>query len=665
VSWESLTPGPGSIAGPPGPPGPQGPAGSLAAHHVTHEPGGTDAIVGAAWLNQPNNFTQTPQQVSTVIPEVRLIETNRAADQRVFRIAANNQLYFIASNDAITVNQGLVSMDRTGVLTANAGLGTTPLNGSQITSGTVPDARLSANVALKNIDNRFVAQTLASGNFIVGTNSALYFSDTASPADARVWRVINYGDGFLRVEALTDAISAVQGQPLVLARTGAVTVGTALTVGTTVTINGGTAILTGGIAEIRLIETAQAANAQMFRILAYQGLLQFWACSDNTAAQTWPLSLMRGGGVLVHARLQIGNTQGGGLSPSFPAWRNTGAQMECVLGDNTNWALVRAACFVSVASGNNLVDLTCGATNFTAGVLVTGGFVDCRSYIISTGVMYPGRIDIAGGAQQTSWYLASHGSYGLYSNTGLYLAGSLTVGADISCSTITTTSGAAAAAHFFNCTVDNMIVCTAINASYSGTAINATAGSINAAVGLTVGTGVTFMGLSAQIGSYNGKLQMQMDCQVRPYGIVISNSNGTAGLVYMAYLNAAAGLAGAISQISQTQVAYQTTSDARLKQDLGRTTDLSSLRQIVIHDFLWKHDGSRDRGIFAQEGHALFPRAIAEGTDEVGDDGITLVHPWMIDHSKFVADLIAGWQAHDAEIACLRAELATLKQRMA
>jgi hypothetical protein len=133
----------------------------------------------------------------------------------------------------------------------------------------------------------------------------------------------------------------------------------------------------------------------------------------------------------------------------------------------------------------------------------------------------------------------------------------------------------------------------------------------------------------------------------------------------MAYLNAAAGLAGAISQISQTQVAYQTTSDARLKQDLGRTTDLSSLRQIVIHDFLWKHDGSRDRGIFAQEGHALFPRAIAEGTDEVGDDGITLVHPWMIDHSKFVADLIAGWQAHDAEIACLRAELATLKQRMA
>jgi hypothetical protein len=33
----------------------------------------------------------------------------------------------------------------------------------------------------------------------------------------------------------------------------------------------------------------------------------------------------------------------------------------------------------------------------------------------------------------------------------------------------------------------------------------------------------------------------------------------------------------------------------------------------------------------------------------------------MTDYSKFVADLIVGWQQHDAEIADLRAALAALK----
>lgn len=36
------------------------------------------------------------------------------------------------------------------------------------------------------------------------------------------------------------------------------------------------------------------------------------------------------------------------------------------------------------------------------------------------GYVYPGRAD-ANGGYQTSWYLGSHGAYGLYSNTGLYL----------------------------------------------------------------------------------------------------------------------------------------------------------------------------------------------------------------------------------------------------
>jgi len=62
----------------------------------------------------------------------------------------------------------------------------------------------------------------------------------------------------------------------------------------------------------------------------------------------------------------------------------------------------------------------------------------------------------------------------------------------------------------------------------------------------------------------------------------------------------------------------------------------------------------------AQDAYDVFPRAIQKGTDEMTDEG-TLKHPWMTDYSKFVPDLIVGWQQHDAELAALRAAFATLK----
>jgi hypothetical protein len=107
-------------------------------------------------------------------------------------------------------------------------------------------------------------------------------------------------------------------------------------------------------------------------------------------------------------------------------------------------------------------------------------------------------------------------------------------------------------------------------------------------------------------------------------------------------------------------VAYTTTSDARLKDDAGRAADLSALRAVVVHDFAWKADGRADRGVFAQDAHAVFPRAVTVGTDDTTADG-TLTRPWMTDYSKFVPDLIVGWQHHDADLAELRALLVTLK----
>lgn len=144
------------------------------------------------------------------------------------------------------------------------------------------------------------------------------------------------------------------------------------------------------------------------------------------------------------------------------------------------------------------------------------------------------------------------------------------------------------------------------------------------------------------------------------FALGLQNINPAGGMYYVVFYNAAQALAGSIYQSGDTTVAYNTSSDARLKADAGRATDLSALRGVVVHDFTWKGAGVRDRGIFAQEAYALYPRAVSPGTDETTARG-DLVRPWMTDYSKFVSDLIVGWQQHEADLAALRAELATLK----
>jgi hypothetical protein len=153
--------------------------------------------------------------------------------------------------------------------------------------------------------------------------------------------------------------------------------------------------------------------------------------------------------------------------------------------------------------------------------------------------------------------------------------------------------------------------------------------------------------VSNPIGS---NLYVQGDQASRTYGLGILNSNAGNGLVYIVFLNSAVGGAGFISQTGANTVNYGTTSDERLKVNFGRFEDFTALRSLVIHDFKWRSDNTRDRGIFAQEAYEHYPKAISKGTDELTENG-QLKMPWMTDYSKFVPDLIAGWQDHDGRLS--------------
>lgn len=116
------------------------------------------------------------------------------------------------------------------------------------------------------------------------------------------------------------------------------------------------------------------------------------------------------------------------------------------------------------------------------------------------------------------------------------------------------------------------------------------------------------------------------------------------------------GLVGTIN-VSGSATAYNTSSDQRLKEDLGISTDVSVLQNLKIHDFKWKVDGSQDRGVFAQEAYQVKPSAIRVGSDDIDEYG-HLEKPWSADYSKFVPDLIVGWKNHEDRIARLEAALA-------
>jgi len=98
---------------------------------------------------------------------------------------------------------------------------------------------------------------------------------------------------------------------------------------------------------------------------------------------------------------------------------------------------------------------------------------------------------------------------------------------------------------------------------------------------------------------------------------------------------------GSITRTGTNNVAYNTSSDQRLKTDLGTPTGaLETLRAIKVHDFSFKadHRHRRHNGYFAQELYKVYPDAVFVG----GADPIR--HPWMVDYGRLTPLLVRAVQ---------------------
>ena len=140
----------------------------------------------------------------------------------------------------------------------------------------------------------------------------------------------------------------------------------------------------------------------------------------------------------------------------------------------------------------------------------------------------------------------------------------------------------------------------------------------------------------------------------------ISIQNGTAhpagAGAYIVFYNSAGGTAGYINQTGTTTVAYTTTSDYRLKENITPMTGaLAKVAQLKPVTYKWKSDGLDSEGFIAHELAEVCPQAVVGEKDAVDADGNPKYQG--IDTSFLVATLTAAIQEQQAIIESLKARL--------
>ena len=132
-------------------------------------------------------------------------------------------------------------------------------------------------------------------------------------------------------------------------------------------------------------------------------------------------------------------------------------------------------------------------------------------------------------------------------------------------------------------------------------------------------------------------------------GLILKTTNTSMGSAYLGFVNSSGAVIGSINQLSTSTVAYNTSSDQRLKENIADADDAGSkIDSIQVRKYDWKADGShQDYGMIAQELQAVAPEAVSGDADSEEMMGV--------DYSKLVPMLIK-------EIQSLRNRVAQLEE---
>jgi len=119
---------------------------------------------------------------------------------------------------------------------------------------------------------------------------------------------------------------------------------------------------------------------------------------------------------------------------------------------------------------------------------------------------------------------------------------------------------------------------------------------------------------------------------------------------------------GSITQNGTTNVAYNTNSDYRLKENVAPMSgSIDRLKQLKPSTWSWVQDGSHGEGFIAHEAQSVVPEAVHGTKDEVDDEGNPVYQG--IDQSKLVPLLTAALQEAITKIENLETRIEALEAK--
>ena len=133
--------------------------------------------------------------------------------------------------------------------------------------------------------------------------------------------------------------------------------------------------------------------------------------------------------------------------------------------------------------------------------------------------------------------------------------------------------------------------------------------------------------------------------------------SGTASGTGYIQFSLAGTVIGSITQNGTTAVAYNTSSDYRLKNNQAPLTDSGSfIDALQPKTWTWKTDGSTGVGFIAHEVQAVSPNSVVGEKDAVDENGNPVMQAMEYGSAEFIANIIAELQDLRKRVAVLESK---------
>ena len=171
------------------------------------------------------------------------------------------------------------------------------------------------------------------------------------------------------------------------------------------------------------------------------------------------------------------------------------------------------------------------------------------------------------------------------------------------------------------------------------------------------------VGLTGDIGPAIMQLDGGSGC-----ALGIRAGNGTGGYFNQVLFanNGNTALIGSIQRVNNASIQYNTTSDARLKENIADMTGaITRVKQLAPKRYSWVEedlDAADQDGFLAHETQTVVPMAVSGRQDEVDSDGNPVY--MQMDYSKLVPLLTGALKEAIAKIETLETEMTALKERV-